>query len=75
MKTVSAARKTKKTASSAALKRQEKAARRAKDNAAYLVAFALVIVVFICYANSLGNDFVFGSAENRVHPPVLHFRV
>jgi len=56
MKTISAKRKTKKATTA---RRKQKTARRTDNGLLYLTAAALAIVVFICYANSLGNDFVF----------------
>ncbi len=56
MKTISATRKNKKAAPA---RRKQKTARHADNGLLYLTAAALAIVVFICYANSLGNDFVF----------------
>lgn len=56
MKTVSDVRKTKKNVS---VKRKQKARRTTDNGLLYLTAAALAITVFICYANSLGNDFVF----------------
>lgn len=59
MKTASVTRKTRNKVKPAADKRQQKLARRAKDNAGYMIAGALALAVIICYANSLGNGFVF----------------
>src|SRR5215211_3658691 len=59
MKTASVTRKTRNKISPAATKRPQKFAKRVKDGASYPIACALSIVVLICYANSLVNDFVF----------------
>ena len=56
MKTISVTRKTKKAATA---RRKQKTARRTDNGLLYLTAASLAIAVFICYANSLGNDFVF----------------
>jgi protein O-mannosyl-transferase len=59
MRTASAARKTRKNVSDVAARRQKKTRRRGATNSVYLSAAALAIIVFICYGNSLANDFVF----------------
>src|SRR5215208_2773042 len=56
MKTISTTRKTKKAATA---RRKQKTRQRTDNGLLYLTAAALAIAVFICYANSMGNDFVF----------------
>jgi tetratricopeptide (TPR) repeat protein len=56
MKTISTTRKNKKAATA---RRKQKTRQRTDNGLLYLTAAALVMAVFICYANSMGNDFVF----------------
>ncbi|HST23320.1 MAG TPA: hypothetical protein VLR90_19510, partial [Blastocatellia bacterium] len=56
MKTIGTTRKTKKAATA---RRKQKTRQHTDNGLLYLTAAALAIAVFICYANSLGNDFVF----------------